>query len=288
MLKLCTIKDVVSNWFYIKFRNLMLVTASLIVVESINCHRWPPSRLLEHVPLWTHANITEAMMCNRWWWLSHLMVCSISSLWTHANITEAMMCNRWWWLPHLMVCSISSLSDHYSWNWVSKLDQYSFTSQQAILKQNPRFSDFHLRLPTDKHSSEKSSSLNPFTATMPLQNDLQKCKIVSPSLFLFSFSHWHVEGFSSKHTALKVDVTGPENLLFAGVSVRLSAHKCYRLGQWRGQHLQLKRKLLRIKHFNNKWKRDNTLCAEVWFLTINYHRHMFDGAQRTWKDFLSI
>ena len=31
--------------------------------------------------------------------------------------------------------------------------------------------------------------------------------------------------------ALKEDVTGPENILFAGASVHLSARKSYRLGQ---------------------------------------------------------
>ena len=33
------------------------------------------------------------------------------------------------------------------------------------------------------------------------------------------------------HTALKVDVIGPENTLFAGASVHLSARKFDRLGQ---------------------------------------------------------
>ena len=36
---------------------------------------------------------------------------------------------------------------------------------------------------------------------------------------MFSFSHWHLKGLSSKRIALKVDVTGPEHILFAGVSV---------------------------------------------------------------------
>ena len=40
-----------------------------------------------------------------------------------------------------------------------------------------------------------------------------------------------VEGFSSKRIALKIDVIGPENILFAGASVHLSAGKFYRLGQ---------------------------------------------------------
>ena len=54
------------------------------------------------------------------------------------------------------------------------------------------------------------------------------------SLFLCPFSYWHVEERSSQHTALKVDVIGPENILFAGTSLHLSARKFYRLGQWRG------------------------------------------------------
>ena len=40
-----------------------------------------------------------------------------------------------------------------------------------------------------------------------------------------------MEGFSSKHIDLKVGVIGAENILFAGVSMHLSALKFYRLGQ---------------------------------------------------------
>ena len=40
-----------------------------------------------------------------------------------------------------------------------------------------------------------------------------------------------MKGFSSKPIALKIDVTGPENILFAGVSLHLSARKLYRLRQ---------------------------------------------------------
>ena len=40
-----------------------------------------------------------------------------------------------------------------------------------------------------------------------------------------------MKGFSSEHIALKIDVIGPENMLFAGASVHLSAQKFYRLGQ---------------------------------------------------------
>ena len=40
-----------------------------------------------------------------------------------------------------------------------------------------------------------------------------------------------MKGFASKRVALKTDVIGPKNRLFAGVSVHHSARKCYRLWQ---------------------------------------------------------
>ena len=49
---------------------------------------------------------------------------------------------------------------------------------------------------------------------MSLENDPPKCNIWNPSLFLSSFSHCHVKGFSSKQIALKVDVIGAENMVF--------------------------------------------------------------------------
>ena len=52
--------------------------------------------------------------------------------------------------------------------------------------------------------------------------------------FLSSYSHRYVKGSPSDRIALKVDVTGPENILFAGTSMHLSAQKCYRLGQLSG------------------------------------------------------
>ena len=49
-----------------------------------------------------------------------------------------------------------------------------------------------------------------------------------PLTVLSSFSHWHVQGFYfTKSRALKVDVIGPENILFAGASVHLSARKLH-------------------------------------------------------------
>ena len=55
---------------------------------------------------------------------------------------------------------------------------------------------------------------------------------------LLSVLHWHVKVniyiILWKRITLKIDVTGPENILFACASVHLSARKFYRLGQWRG------------------------------------------------------
>ena len=51
------------------------------------------------------------------------------------------------------------------------------------------------------------------------------------SLSVYFFLHWLVEGLSSNRIALKVDVIGPELILFAGASVHLSARKFYRLGE---------------------------------------------------------
>ena len=59
-------------------------------------------------------------------------------------------------------------------------------------------------------------------------------KLFSFLFFCLFFLHLHVKGFSSKRTALKVGVAGPENVLFGGASVHLLARKFYRLGQWRG------------------------------------------------------
>ena len=69
------------------------------------------------------------------------------------------------------------------------------------------------------------------------------------SALLSSVSHWHVKGFSPKHIAVKVDAIGPENTLFAGVSVHLSARKFYRLGQ-----LRFKKSVW--NHKGQDWARD--------------------------------
>ena len=49
--------------------------------------------------------------------------------------------------------------------------------------------------------------------------------------YCFLFLHWHVKGFSSKRIALRLDVIGPDDKLFAGASVQLSTRKVCRLGQ---------------------------------------------------------
>ena len=48
-------------------------------------------------------------------------------------------------------------------------------------------------------------------------------KFETLKLFGLLFSHWHVKGLSSKGTALKVDVIGPENVLVTVASVHLPA-----------------------------------------------------------------
>ena len=60
---------------------------------------------------------------------------------------------------------------------------------------------------------------------MPFENDHKSTKFETLKPFFLSFSHWHVKGFSPKRIALKVDVTGLENILFAGASVYHSARK---------------------------------------------------------------
>ena len=70
-------------------------------------------------------------------------------------------------------------------------------------------------------------SINPFTAMMSLENGHRK--INAKFVTLFSFSRGHVERLPSiKRRALKVDVIGPENIMFAGASVHLLARIFYR------------------------------------------------------------
>ena len=68
---------------------------------------------------------------------------------------------------------------------------------------------------------------------MSLENEQQSAKFetLNDLSLLYSFLHWHAKEFLSKCIALKVAVTGPENIQFAGASVHLSAGKFYRLGQ---------------------------------------------------------
>ena len=80
-------------------------------------------------------------------------------------------------------------------------------------------------------SSVWDGGFNPFTAMLSflkMTNKSAKFVTLQPFCFLL-FLHWHVKGFWSKCMALKVDVTGPEKVPFAGASVHLSAQKFYRL-----------------------------------------------------------
>ena len=89
--------------------------------------------------------------------------------------------------------------------------------------------------------------INPFTAVMSFQKQSMKVRqsikvrnlkpfrlfilfLILIFIFNFIFLNWHVEGFSSKCIALKVDgVVGPEYKLFASASAHFSARKLYRL-----------------------------------------------------------
>ena len=57
---------------------------------------------------------------------------------------------------------------------------------------------------------------------------VQNLKPFSLVVFLFTLA---CERISIKHTELKIDAIGLENILLAGVSVHHSARKFYKLGQ---------------------------------------------------------
>jgi len=74
-------------------------------------------------------------------------------------------------------------------------------------------------------------SLTPSLPRCHWKTNDKSAKFETLKPFSFLFLHWHVKGFSSERTALKVDVTKRENILFAGASVYLSVLKFNRLGQ---------------------------------------------------------
>ena len=85
------------------------------------------------------------------------------------------------------------------------------------------------------HTRKLSQAENYQRTLIPNKTTNKGAKCENPSAFGFSFSHWHVKGFSPKRTALKSrSAKGPENIMCAGASVHLSARRFYRLGQWRG------------------------------------------------------
>ena len=78
---------------------------------------------------------------------------------------------------------------------------------------------------------------------LPLHSSLSWCHLKTTnnsaefktsSLFVFFFALACERIFIKMHSAESRCVVGPENILFAGVSVHLSDQKFYRLGQWRG------------------------------------------------------
>ena len=71
---------------------------------------------------------------------------------------------------------------------------------------------------------------NPFTATMSLEMGSENAKFETLKHFFFSLASER-KGLSPKRIALNLDAIGPENILFAGASVHLSARKFYILGQ---------------------------------------------------------
>ena len=73
--------------------------------------------------------------------------------------------------------------------------------------------------------------INPFTAMSHLKNTHKSVKFETIKPLCLLFLRWHVTESPLKRTTLKTDDTGPENLLFSGVSVHHSAQKLYRLGQ---------------------------------------------------------
>ena len=63
-----------------------------------------------------------------------------------------------------------------------------------------------------------------------LKTTSQSTQFETHNCFSCLFGTGMKKGFSSKRTSLKVDFTGPENILFAGASVHLSAGKFYSEG----------------------------------------------------------
>ena len=64
--------------------------------------------------------------------------------------------------------------------------------------------------------------LTPSLPSSHLKSTNKSAKFETKRLFVFFFLYWHVEGFSSKRIALKVDVVGPENVPFACTSLHLT------------------------------------------------------------------
>ena len=73
--------------------------------------------------------------------------------------------------------------------------------------------------------------VNPFTVMISLKKTTKVQKLNPLGLFVFIFAQARESIFIKTHSFESSCVIGPENILFAGASVHLSARKFYRLGQ---------------------------------------------------------
>ena len=66
------------------------------------------------------------------------------------------------------------------------------------------------RVTPECSAGERYNNLTPSLSWCDFKTTNKSAKFENPWLFLSSFSHWHMEGLSSKHIDLKVGVTGAE------------------------------------------------------------------------------
>ena len=111
--------------------------------------------------------------------------------------------------------------------------------------------------------------------------EVQNLKPLSLFVFLFTLA---CERISIKHTELKIEVTGLENILFAGASVHHSAQKFYRLGAVKGLS-----KMNRTEHPQHRafFGTSSTLTGfSIQFSTLQIHydhRFLYPFSKRSAK-----
>ena len=71
---------------------------------------------------------------------------------------------------------------------------------------------------------------NTFTAMVSFEKKVPNLKPLSFLVFFFALAHGRIS-IKMHSTENRIDVTGPENMLFAGVSLHHSARTFYRPGQ---------------------------------------------------------